>query len=199
MAVDWPGLARAGKTAEHALEALLAQAPRYAPIGGPAFIDALELVQVEVIEGNATTEFGAPGRVTDADRRPLDAVEAARRADLVAGAWDYLDVTVTAAPAELRKGPRGGGRDTAKMLDHVLMAEHAYAREMGIRIGAPDAADRTSIEAVRAAMLDVLRRPSDGTPLAGKRWTTRYAAMRIAWHVLDHAWEIEDRTEPAGS
>jgi hypothetical protein len=45
-------------------------------------------------------------------------------------------------------------------------------------------------------MLDVLRQPSDGSPLAGRTWTARYAAHRIAWHALDHAWEIEDRSEP---
>jgi hypothetical protein len=25
-------------------------------------------------------------------------------------------------------------------------------------------------------------------------WPVRYAARRIAWHVLDHAWEIEDKS-----
>jgi hypothetical protein len=25
-------------------------------------------------------------------------------------------------------------------------------------------------------------------------WLPRYAARRCAWHVLDHAWEIEDRS-----
>ena len=44
------------------------------------------------------------------------------------------------------------------------------------------------------------------SPRSGQRptdtaWPVRYAARRIAWHVLDHAWEIEDRSEardPAG-
>jgi hypothetical protein len=45
-------------------------------------------------------------------------------------------------------------------------------------------------------MLDVLRAASDGSPIAGRRWPPRYAARRIAWHALDHTWEIEDRTEP---
>jgi hypothetical protein len=39
----------------------------------------------------------------------------------------------------------------------------------------------------------VLSRPSDGGPLAEKGWPARYAARRIAWHALDHAWEMEDR------
>jgi hypothetical protein len=50
---------------------------------------------------------------------------------------------------------------------------------------------------MRAAMLDVLRQPSDGAPLAARKWTARYAGHRTAWHALDHAWEIEDRSEPA--
>ena len=48
------------------------------------------------------------------------------------------------------------------------------------------------------AVLDALRSPSDGSPLADRKWTLRYAARRIAWHALDHAWEMEDRSEPEG-
>ena len=46
-------------------------------------------------------------------------------------------------------------------------------------------------------MLEILRQPSDGSPLAGRKWPPRYAVRRVAWHALDHAWEMEDRTEPA--
>jgi hypothetical protein len=95
----------------------------------------------------------------------------------------------------LRKGPRGGGRDTAKIVDHVDAADGAYAREMGLRIAEP--AGRRGVLERRRQMLDLLRVPSNGSPLAGRRWPPRYAAHRIAWHALDHAWEIEDRSEPA--
>ena len=77
-----------------------------------------------------------------------------------------FDETVAAAPEELRKGPRGGGRDTSKMIGHVVEADEAYAREIGIKLKAP-------IDDLRAAMLDVLRQPSDGSPIAGRRWTPR--------------------------
>ena len=82
------------------------------------------------------------------------------------------------------------------MVGHVIEADGAYAREMGVPSPYPAATDRAAVEAMRAAMLDVLRRPSDGTPLADRKWTARYAARRVAWHALDHAWEIEDRSEP---
>jgi len=92
--------------------------------------------------------------------------------------------------------PRGGGRDRDKMIGHVIDADHAYARELGLRGSAPRMDDRAAIEAERDAVIDILRLPSDGSPLAGRRWTTRSAAARIAWHALDHAWEMEDRAEP---
>lgn len=196
-ALDWPGWSRGGKTPELALEALLAYAPRYAPIAtaaGEAFPSEPVAEIVETVEGDASTTFGVPGRVAGPEGAALDALEAERRAALVAAAWKAFDRVVGAAPAELRKGPRGGGRDTAKIREHVVLSDHGYTRELGIRVPAPDPASPASVERLRAAMLEVLRRPSDGGPIA-KRWTARYAARRIAWHALDHAWEIEDRSD----
>ena len=98
------------------------------------------------------------------------------------------------APEELRKGPRGGGRNTSKVVAHALEADHGYAREMGLKQPTPTPGDAAAIRHLRDAMLEVLRQPSDGSPIAARRWTVRYAAHRIAWHSLDHAWEIEDRS-----
>ncbi len=100
-----------------------------------------------------------------------------------------------AAPAELRKGPRGGGRDRDRMIEHVDGGDDAYAGVMGIKVRGQDRAVPGAVEAMRAAMLEALRQPSDGSPIASRKWPPRYAARRIAWHALDHAWEIEDRTE----
>jgi hypothetical protein len=30
-------------------------------------------------------------------------------------------------------------------------------------------------------------------PRGGLRWTPRFYVRYSAWHILDHAWEIEDR------
>jgi len=84
----------------------------------------------------------------------------------------------------LRKGPRGGGRDRDKMIAHVVDAEGAYFRRVGVGEG-------------RAAFLDALRAARQPQPeLATKSWPYRYAARRVAWHALDHAWEMQDRAEP---
>lgn len=196
-ALDWPGWSRAGKTPDLAIEALLAYAPRYALVAARAGVElpttSLDGDVLQTLPGDATTEFGAPAVTFDSDRAPTDATESRRIAALVQAAWDTFDATAAAAPVELRKGPRGGGRDTAKIVEHVVGAEQAYARQIGLRLSAPDPRDGDAVAAMRAAILEPLDRASSGDPLA--KWTQRYAARRIAWHVLDHAWEIEDRSE----
>jgi hypothetical protein len=193
-AIDWPGWSRSGRTPDEAIEALAAYAKRYARVAtsvGETF--AAESVDVEAVEhskGGGGTSFGVPSNVTESDRRPTTKAQADRLARLVEAAWSTLASVARSAPEELRKGPRGGGRDTSRIVEHVDGADEAYAREMGLKLKAP-------IEEIRAAMLATLREPSDGSPLGGKRWTARYAAHRIAWHALDHAWEIEDRSEAA--
>ena len=196
-ALEWPGWSRSGKSFEAAIENLLAYAPRFQPVvraAGLTLGTSFDVDVVEQLEGGSGTEFGVPSRPTAADGRSTDAAEAARLASIVGAAWAEFDRIAAAAPSELRKGPRGGGRDRDKIVGHVNEADWYYAREMGIRERQPATGDRTAVDALRAAMLDVVRRPSDGSPLADRRWPVRYAARRIAWHALDHAWEIEDRS-----
>jgi hypothetical protein len=151
---------------------------------------------VERNEGSAGTAYGVPSRPSALDARPTDAEEATRLAGLVQTAWAYFDRAAASAPEELRKGPRGGGRNTSKVISHVMESDRAYAGEMGNKVKEFSAADRVAIATMREAMLEILRTARDGQPLAGRRWPPRYAAHRIAWHALDHAWEIEDRSEP---
>ena len=199
-AIDWPGWARSGKTAEAARETLLAYAPRYALVVEAAKLEMPsvddEIDVVDSVTGGSGTDFGVPSAITDVDRRPVEAAEAERLAELVAAAWMAFDRVAATSPASLRKGPRGGGRDRDKMIGHVIEADHAYARELGIRLPEPHLGEDAAIRAERTAVLELLRQPSDGGPLADRRWTQRYAARRIAWHALDHAWEMEDRAEP---
>ena len=196
-ALDWPGWSRGAKSEHLALEALIAQASRYAAVArraGLDFPDGLtpdDLDVVERVAGDASTSFGVPGRVTEADLRPVTSALANRLADLLQSAWDTLANVVAAAPADLRKGPRGGGRDRDKVVAHVQDAERAYVRKIGLR----PAAD-APIDEVRAEVIEAFRLGTDGSPLPGGTWPLRYAARRFTWHVLDHAWEIEDRSDP---
>ena len=185
--LDWPGWARAANTEEEALEALAAYAERYRPVAEAAGVrfpksagDSFDVV--ERVKGDATTDFGAPHIPAGADSTPLTKAQAERLATLVAAAWTVFDKVVRASPAELRRGPRGGGRDRDKMVAHVLEAEGAYFRKVGVKDG-------------RDAFLEGLRAARQPEPeLSIKSWPWRYTARRVAWHALDHAWEMQDRS-----
>ena len=125
--------------------------------------------------------------------------ESARVSELVRASFDALDRAV-AAPARLRKGPRGGGRDRDAIFAHVAEAESAYARKLGLRVVVPDPVDRAAVAAARRQILVALMAAGRraGAGMTGG-WPPRYAARRFAWHALDHAWEIEDRSAPAAT
>jgi len=197
-ALDWLGWTRSGKDEKAALEALAAYAPRYAPVAKLARLPlpggaSPSFRVVERVKGNATTDFGAPAIPSTADTNKLSEAEAERVCSLLVASWTTFDRVAAKAPADLRKGPRGGGRDRDKIIDHVLGAESAYAPKIGLKLRPPTIGDTKAIRAFREAILMAIRE-SAGRGAQETKWPPRYAARRIAWHALDHAWEIEDRS-----
>ena len=202
-ALEWPGWTRAGKTPDAALEALAASAPRYAAVAQKAKLDFpfdgdVAFDVVEEAEGNATTAFGAPDVRFEFDQRRTTAKDGVRLAALVAASYAIFDAVVATAPPTQRKGPRGGGRDRDKIVEHLVGSDAGYARVLGLKGTDADPRNPKAVAALRKRMLEQIRAPSDGSPIAGKKWPPRYAARRVAWHALDHAWEIEDRSDPDG-
>ncbi|WP_030908777.1 hypothetical protein [Streptosporangium amethystogenes] len=191
--VDWPGWCRIGRSEEEALEALMTYAPRYLLVAERAglLFEPADPVVVERAKGGTTTDFGAIEAIPSLDAEAVGEAEAARAVALVRAAWELLGEAAATSPEELRKGPRGGGRDRDKMVAHVVEAERAYARKIGVRhkpLREPE-----DLAAMRADLAEVLSQPSDGRPPVPGGWPVRYATRRIAWHVLDHLWEMEDR------
>ncbi len=212
-AVDWPGWCRSGKDEEAALESLLGYGPRYAHVlkgSGVRFTAPARpstLTVVERMKGDATTDFGAPSIAPKADAAPIDRRWLTRNEKILRACWESFDRAVAGVTGELRKGPRGGGREVDAIVGHVVGAEGGYLRMIAGKppsfaednaSAAREAVDRRRA-AVRAAVLDGLERavvdgiPEKG-PRGGARWSARYFVRRDAWHVLDHAWEIEDRS-----
>lgn len=196
----WPGWCRSERTEEEALEALLTYGSRFAKamgrrrLGYVAPPDVGRFRVVERLTGNATTDFGAPGVAPRSDDRPVDEEEARRLAAIMKACWSALDRAAAAADGlVLRTGPRGGGRQLATIVEHVADAEVAYRSKLGAQPSAGDA--RATILAVFASR--ARGEPPERTPRSGVLWTPRYFMRRAAWHVLDHAWEIEDRSRPA--
>jgi len=205
-ALDWPGWCRSGKDEATALQALLAYAPRYAQVLQPTGLaftppgDVAQLQVVETLPGNAVTDFGAPATTPTADARPVTEAESQRFITVLRACWQAFDAAVRQAEGkELRKGPRGGGRDLGKIVAHVAEAEASYLRRLGWKLKPvpdepPEATLRRTHQAVVEALTAAVRQelPERG-PRGGKLWAPRYFVRRAAWHVLDHAWEIEDR------
>ena len=204
-ALDWPGWCRAGRDEDAALETLASYAGRYAPVAahaGVSFPSTVAFGVAERVPGGPATAFAAPEcrrpfpQVTaGAERAKVTPAAARRLAGLVTAVWVVFDEVAAASPAELRKGPRGGGRDRDQLIGHVIGADTAYARKLGVKRKQPAAGDTPAIGELRGAITAAVGAPSDGSPVLGGGWTTRYAARRIAWHVLEHAWEMQDRAE----
>ncbi len=156
---------------------------------------------VERLDGNTTTDFGAPGVPPASDSQPVDDAELQRLQTLLSACWQAFDATAScAAGKELRKGPRGGGRELDEIIRHVLEAERSYLLALGGKFKSEETAPIATRSQIRQAILDALVSAAHGEIPAvglrgGKRWTPRYFVRRTAWHVLDHAWEIEDRAE----
>jgi hypothetical protein len=207
-ALDWPGWCRSGRDERSALEALAAYAPRYeralrrSRLGFRARPEP-SLTVVERLAGSSTTDFGAPGAAPSADAAVADDAELRRLASVVRACWRTFDETVAAAEGHaLRTGPRGGGRDLARIVEHVCGAEEGYLAQLGWRAPGPGDGDR--LDVARAGAIDGLRAWARGEiepvgPRGGHRWTGRYFVRRAAWHALDHAWEIEDRMAEPGA
>src|SRR3954471_23836881 len=184
---DWPGWCRGGQDEAAALETLAQYAERYRVVAEAAGLrfpnSAAKFDVVDRIKGDGATDFGVPHKVAPQDSEPLTANQADKLVAVVEASWSIFDAVVADAPAVLTKGPRGGGRDRDAIVSHVEDAQKAYSRKLGIRtIKDPGEIRAAIVETVRA-------RPTDTS------WPIRYAVRRIAWHVIDHAWEIEDKAE----
>lgn len=205
-ALDWPGWCRSGRDEAAALQTLLVYAPRYAQalrqarLGFRAPKDTSEFVVRERLAGNATTDFGAPDMPTAHDTGPIEDAELRRFQAVLKAGWRAFDAAVAAAKGkELRKGPRGGGRELDKIVQHLLESDAAYLASLGVRFKFSEGGDpRRELPRTREAIFQGLASaaaggfPKEG-PRGGVRWTPRRFVRRVAWHALDHAWEIEDR------
>lgn len=205
-AVEWPGWSRSGRDESSALQALCDYGVRYSDVLQAAQLEfqtpaeASAFRVVERLDGGATTDFGVPHLAPTYDDEPLVEGQLEHLLAILNACWRKFDQAVRVASGkELRKGPRGGGRDLDKIFHHVLNADLAYLRKVGYKLkqqeedGPGEALQRYRQEVPQALAAAVRGELPEQGPRGGKRWTARYFVRRSAWHVLDHAWEIEDR------
>ena len=162
--------------------------------------DISALIVRERLKGNATTDFGAPGLAPAWDAMPVDSTDLKRLQKVLKVCWRALDRAIeTGTGNMLRTGPRGGGRQLEGIVQHVLDSDEGYLNQVGWKFRRDQAGELTSqIDQVRRATLEALVASAHGEippqgPRGGMRWSPRYFVRRVAWHMLDHVWEIEDR------
>ncbi len=211
-ALDWPGWSRGAKTAELAVETLEAYRRRYRPVavlaGLAAQFDAagvLEIVEDRI--GNGSTDFwGISFSPSSAEQGTMDEAELERKIGILQACWQYFDGVAARVSAEMRKGPRGGGRDRDRIVRHVVRTEsEMFARQVGIRLPEGAALSPEGLRQHRQNYLAAMRAYNAGqVPRRMRSWTLAFLIRHSAYHTMDHAWEMEDKdmtderaTEPA--
>jgi hypothetical protein len=198
-AMDWRGLDRWGTSEEDALDKLSSYLPCYAGVAdgagmGSAFARAREAEVVERVPGSSSTDFWGIAHVPlHIERDVLAAPDLERRLDLLHACWAWFDELAARVSSELRPQPRGGGRSRDEIIRHVYANEpEQFSRKVEVRTPRDVALTADGLATHRAAYLDAI-----GTYNAEARpartWPIQFLVRRTAHHVMDHAWEMEDR------
>jgi hypothetical protein len=199
VAPDWPGLERGAKTGEAAIETLQTYLPRYARVAKLAGLDA-EFAAiagadvVEQYEGTGSTDFwGISFAFSSIDGQQMSREVLDRELTLMQACWAFFDDVRGHVSAEMKKGPRGGGRDRDRIVRHVLGTEQDWAKKVGVRT--PDDAvvtDQAGLKTYREAYCMAIRTFHSAGKMA-RNWPLRYLIRHTAYHTMDHAWEMEDK------
>jgi hypothetical protein len=199
VAFDWPGWERPGTSEGEALAVLEAYRPRYHRVSELAGLakefDALgEPVVVERIEGIGMTDFYRLSmRIAGPEHEQMTDAECERKIALLRGCWAYFDDVASRVSAELRKGPRGGGRDRDRIVEHVNNVEISdFARKVGVDVPIEAQQDPDALREYREAFATAIRE-ANARGASARNWTVQFVIRHSAYHVLDHAWEMEDR------
>ena len=198
-ATDWPGLDRWGKNEDDALEKLSAYLPRYTGVAdragmGDAFARQRVVRVVERYPGSSSTDFWGIAHVpSSTEREALSAADLERRLDLLRACWSSFDDTAARVSAELRPGGRGGGWTRDEIIRHVYVNEpEQFTRKVDVRTPREVVLTPGGRAGHRAATIDAIR-AYDAEGRSARTWPLQFLVRRIAHHVMDHAWELEDR------
>ena len=201
-AIDWPGLDRWGTSDEDAVEKLTAYRARYAGVAeraglGSQFAQTGGAGVVERVPGSSSTDFWGiahvPSRI---EAEVLSGPDLERRVKLLQACWSYFDEVARLVSAELRPGPRSAGRTRDQIVRHVLINEpEQFSRKVEVRTPPDVVMTADGLARHRRAYVEAIRAWNDESRPA-RRWPIQFLIRRTAHHVMDHAWEMEDR-DPA--
>ena len=200
-ALDWPGWSRGAKGADLALETLESYRERYRPIAQIAGMadefeaaGALEITEERV--GTGSTDFwGISFSPSSTEHGPMSDAEFDRAVTLLRACWEFFDGVAARVSPEMRKGPRGGGRDRNRIIRHTIRTESEdFAKQVGLRIPEEGALSPEGLRQHRESYVAAMRAYNDGKVEKRMRsWTLPFLIRHSAFHTLDHAWEMEDK------
>jgi hypothetical protein len=198
-AMDWPGLDRWGASEDAALETLTSYRARYADVArranlAKAFAGTMDLEVVERVPGSSSTDFWGVAHVpSQIEREVLSAADLERRISLLTACWAYFDDVAARVSLKLARGPRGGGRSRDEIIYHVYGTErHQCWRKVGLRAEEDVRLSPEELAAYRREYLERIRAyNTEGK--ATRSWPIQFLIRRTAYHVMDHAWEMEDK------
>lgn len=198
-AFDWPGWDRNARLGGDALVVLDIYRPRFAKVAvlagyGDAFRRLGPLEVVEQVEGIGMTDYyGVSGRAATVEHDAMTEAHFERKLALLRAAWTTFDEAAARVSGELQKGPRGGGREKERIIRHVNGAEiHEFAPKVGVKVPLETREDPKALQAYRNAFADAIRN-HHARGQSARSWALQFLIRRCAWHMLDHAWELEDR------
>jgi hypothetical protein len=199
--IDWPGWSRGAKSAEFALETLEAYRERYRPVAGlagmaPEFdaAGALEIVEDKV--GTGSTDFwGISFSPSATEQEPMGEAELERGITLLQACWAFFDDVAARVSPEMRKGPRGGGRDRDRIIRHTIRTESEdFAKKVGVRIPEEAALSPEGLRQHRETYVAAMRAYNAGEVEGRMRsWSLPFLIRHSGFHTLDHAWVMEDK------
>jgi len=202
-AMDWPGLDRWGTSEDDALDKLSSYLPRYTGVAeraglGSALAAVRETEAVERVPGSSSTDFWGIAHVpSEIERVVLPPADLERRIDLLSACWAYFDDLAARVSHELRPGSRGGGRSRDQIIRHVYGSEpEQLSRKVEVRTPLQVVLTPDGLATHRRDFLEAIRMyNAQGRP--ARTWPIQFLVRRTAHHVMDHAWELEDRRDPA--
>jgi hypothetical protein len=198
--VDWPGWSRGGRTAEAAADALAAYRERYRQVAVDAGLGreldrsgALEVAEDRV--GPGSTDFwGISFAPCSLETEPMSAKDLDRKLRLLESCWAYFDRVAASVSAEMQKGPRGGGRDRDQIIRHTVRNEsEEFAKRVGAGVPEGAALSPDGLREHRERYLAAMRAYNAGEGKRMKNWNLPFLIRHTAFHVMDHAWEMEDK------
>ncbi|MBA2337981.1 MAG: hypothetical protein H0V96_09550 [Acidimicrobiia bacterium] len=199
-AIDWPGWSRGAKTAEAAVDTLEAYRARYRTVARHAGLEsefdaagALDIVEDEV--GVGSTDFwGISFAASSLEQGPMPDEELERKLALLEAAWRVFDDVGARVSPEMMKGPRGGGRDRDEIIAHTFGTEGGdFAKKIGVPTPREVMLTPKGLRTHRQRYLAAFREYNEAGKKAGRSWTLPFLLRHTAYHVLDHAWEMEDK------